>query len=203
MGGATVGGDTGDGKTEETGGNASTEKQTKNGKTAGKRQNATRAGRRYNKNRVFEAAFDATEEFAHETDVLEVWFAGCHCGSWYLFEIISSRTYPPFSASLLSGYLINLITISPIFRSRRCWWRLRRKLQPAQPRTHPSPMDDPPMLSCQHRDPLPCTATGCDRTRPGEPLSSREDTSSSNLLFSSCHPYRRLGCSQLRPPSNI
>lgn len=34
--------------------------------------------------RRFEEEFDATEKMSHDTDVLEVWFAGCHCGTCML-----------------------------------------------------------------------------------------------------------------------
>lgn len=46
--------------------------------------------------RRFEEEFDATEKVSHDTDVLEVWFAGCHCGtcmprSVYFHSLTSER----------------------------------------------------------------------------------------------------------------
>jgi uncharacterized protein (DUF2235 family) len=68
------------------------------------------------------------------TDVQEVWFAGCHCGT---------------SISHLAHTLYNIVSL---FRRRR--W-LRAKRHAAKPRAHPAALDDPRVLQGAYRHNLP------------------------------------------------
>lgn len=75
-----------------------------------------------NSRRKFEREFSERDGHIEQTDVKEVWFAGCHCGA-YIIDILLCRRF---------------IDVC-FFRCRR-WLRLQR--HPPQPRSNSSTLDD-------------------------------------------------------------
>ena len=132
----------------------------------------------------YEAAFDAaTPGMVDATDVLEVWFAGCHCGTFVLFNLnFYPSLFPP-------GYLF-LITSSHTRRRRR----LRQQRNPSQSRTYPAPLDGQTMLPRQYRDPLPQVRPCRDGYRPRYLVPRREAPSASEVL----HPSPTRPCLRTR-----
>jgi T6SS, Phospholipase effector Tle1-like, catalytic domain len=154
VGGGTIASDTANDKINPTSDNKPAAEKTN--EVPKRNKTNTRHAKPRRKNfRVFEDAFDAAGTRTHETDVLEVWFAGCHTGSCLALYTITLLDF----LVIVPASFDKLIYLShPRRRGRLC-----RELQPAQPRPHSPPLDDPPVLPCQHRHPLPRASLGRDR----------------------------------------
>jgi len=68
------------------------------------------------------------------TDVLEVWFSGCHSGN--SLPVVLTLIY---------------LVLTP---SCRHWWGISQEWLTKHIGQNPASLDDPPMLSCQHRNPI-------------------------------------------------
>jgi uncharacterized protein (DUF2235 family) len=93
---------------------------------------------REKKLRTYEAEFDAHEKTILDTDVLEVWFAGCHTGAYQL-DFLSHH----FLTFVVFEFAYSWIC-TPDYR---CGGRLCLELQSTQSRTHTSALDDTPVFS--------------------------------------------------------